>query len=119
MEDVWELQSPTANKLSLKTRAKIGVDMTLLLKTAMRFRPDRIIVGEVRDGAALALLKAMNTGHDGCMSTLHASSAKRGLIRLEQLIAEASLSPMRDVIAETINLVEGLHDGEFVTTPLE
>jgi type IV secretion system protein VirB11 len=71
----------------------------------MRLRPDRIIVGEVRGGEALTLLKAMNTGHPGSLSTIHANSARGGLIRLEQLIQEAVVSVSRQLIAEAVNLL--------------
>ena len=71
----------------------------------MRLRPDRILVGEVRGGEALDLLKSWNTGHPGGVATVHANSAAGGLIRLEQLIAEASMSPMQTLIGEAVNLV--------------
>ena len=68
----------------------------------MRARPDRIIVGEVRDGAALDLLKAWNTGHPGGICTVHANDAYSGLVRLEQLISEVSVSPMPTLIKEAM-----------------
>jgi len=71
----------------------------------MRLRPDRIVVGEVRGGEALALLKAWNTGHPGGACTVHANHARAGLQRIEQLIAEVSQTPMRPLIAEAVNLV--------------
>ena len=71
----------------------------------MRLRPDRIIVGEVRGGEALDLLKSWNTGHPGGVCTVHANSARGGLLRLEQLIAEASSSPMPVLIGEAVDLV--------------
>jgi type IV secretion system protein VirB11 len=79
--------------------------MARLLKSTMRLRPDRIIVGEVRDGAALTLLKAWNTGHPGGVTTIHADSAVSALRRLEQLTAEVSQQPMREVIGEAVDLV--------------
>ncbi len=79
--------------------------MLQALKTTLRLRPDRIIVGEVRDGVALTLLKSWNTGHAGGCCTLHANSAPAALIRLEQLISEASASPMNHLIAEAIDLI--------------
>jgi len=60
-----------------------------LLRISLRYRPDRILVGEVRGPETLALLKAWNTGHPGGVATIHANSAEEALIRLEQLIAEA------------------------------
>jgi type IV secretion system protein VirB11 len=71
----------------------------------MRLRPDRIVVGEVRDGAALTLLKAWNTGHPGGVATIHANTARSALRRLEQLTAEASQQPMHHVIAEAVDLI--------------
>ena len=79
--------------------------MARLLKSTMRLRPDRIIVGEVRDGAALTLLKAWNTGHPGGVTTIHSNTAESGLRRLEQLTAEASQQPMREVIGEAVDLI--------------
>ena len=79
--------------------------MNRLLKAAMRLRPDRIIVGEVRGGEALTLLKAWNTGHPGGVCTVHANNARAGLIRLEQLVAEASQTPMHDLIADAVDLL--------------
>ena len=81
------------------------VDMARLLKSTMRLRPDRIIVGEVRDGAALTLLKAWNTGHPGGITTIHANNAHSALRRLEQLTAEVSQQSMREVIGEAVDLV--------------
>ncbi|MBW9054607.1 P-type conjugative transfer ATPase TrbB [Rhizobium mesosinicum] len=103
LEDTSELQCAAANVLSLRTSDE--VDMAQLLKSTMRLRPDRIIVGEVRDGAALTLLKAWNTGHPGGVTTLHANSAHSALVRLEQLTAEASRQPMQAVIGEAVDLV--------------
>jgi len=107
IEDTSELQCSAENKVVL--RATAGVSMLLLLKTTMRLRPDRIIVGEVRGGEALALLKAWNTGHPGGVCTVHANThenaARAGLTRIEQLIAEASPSPMRELIAEAVDLI--------------
>ncbi|OHV78544.1 P-type conjugative transfer ATPase TrbB [Rhizobium sp. LCM 4573] len=103
IEDTGELQCSSQNVVTM--RAVDHVDMTRLLKATMRLRPDRILVGEVRDGAALALLKAWNTGHPGGAATVHANSAPAGLIRMEQLVAEATQAPMHSLIAEAINLI--------------
>ena len=86
-------------------RSNVKTSMTDLLKATLRLRPDRIHVGEVRDGAALALLKAWNTGHPGGVATIHANSAHAGLIRLEQLISEVTQSPMASLIGEAVNMV--------------
>ncbi|WP_444822918.1 ATPase, T2SS/T4P/T4SS family, partial [Vibrio parahaemolyticus] len=64
--------------------------MKQLLRVTLRYRPDRILVGEVRGGEALDLLKAWNTGHPGGVATIHANSAALGLERLEQCIEEVS-----------------------------
>jgi type IV secretion system protein VirB11 len=79
--------------------------MARLLKSTMRLRPDRIIVGEVRDGAALTLLKAWNTGHPGGLCTIHSNTAKSALQRLEQLTAEVSQQPMQAVIGDAVDLI--------------
>jgi type IV secretion system protein VirB11 len=79
--------------------------MSRLLKSTMRLRPDRIIVGEVRDGAALTLLKAWNTGHPGGLCTIHSNTAKSTLQRLEQLTAEVSQQPMQAVIGDAVDLI--------------
>jgi P-type conjugative transfer ATPase TrbB len=103
MEDTRELQCTAKNAVLM--RSVDQADMTRLLKTTMRLRPDRILVGEVRDGAALALLKAWNTGHPGGAATLHANSAAAGLIRMEQLVSEASPAPMQSLIGEAVDLI--------------
>jgi type IV secretion system protein VirB11 len=71
----------------------------------LRLRPDRILVGEVRGAEALDLLKAWNTGHPGGVATLHANDARAGLIRLENLVAEATPAPAQRTIAEAIHLI--------------
>lgn len=103
LEDTAEIQCAAENAVSLHTTDT--VDMARLLKSTMRLRPDRIIVGEVRDGAALTLLKAWNTGHPGGITTIHANSANSALRRLEQLTAEVSQQPMREVIGEAVDLI--------------
>jgi type IV secretion system protein TrbB len=104
IEDTVELQCAAPNCVQLRTSD--NVDMVGCLKVTMRLRPDRIVVGEVRDHAALALLKAWNTGHPGGLCTLHANSAAAGLLRLEQLIAEAKhLAPQPALIAEAVDLI--------------
>ena len=103
IEDTQELQCATTNKQSFV--ASGGVTMQKLLKTAMRYRPDRIIIGEVRGGEALDLLKSWNTGHPGGLATAHANNAAAALLRLEQLISEVSVTPMQALIAEAVNVV--------------
>jgi type IV secretion system protein VirB11 len=103
LEDTSEIQCAAENAVCLHTSDTI--DMARLLKSTMRLRPDRIIVGEVRDGAALTLLKAWNTGHPGGVTTIHSNTAMSALRRLEQLTAEASQQPMQEVIGEAVDLV--------------
>jgi P-type conjugative transfer ATPase TrbB len=103
LEDTVELQCAAANRVELRTNEY--VDITKLLRTTMRLRPDRIIVGEVRGAEALTLLKAWNTGHPGGISTLHANNCLAALTRLEQLIEEAHVPPQPRLIAEAVNVV--------------
>jgi hypothetical protein len=84
----------------------------------MRLRPDRIIIGEVRGGEALALLKAWNTRHPGGVTTIHSSSARSALTRLSSLVQEAGVPPQPELIAETINVIAFIArtpDGRRVT----
>ncbi|WP_426232300.1 P-type conjugative transfer ATPase TrbB [Pararhizobium sp. DWP3-4] len=103
LEDTAEIQCAAENAVLLHTSD--AVDMARLLKSTMRLRPDRIVVGEVRDGAALTLLKAWNTGHPGGVATIHSNTAISALRRLEQLTAEASQQAMHEVIGEAIDLI--------------
>ena len=102
IEDTSELQCSSSNYESLHTSAAMSIQA--LVRLTMRLRPDRIIVGEVRGGEALDLLKSWNTGHPGGVCTVHANSARGGLLRLEQLVAEASTSPMPVLIGEAVDL---------------
>ncbi|MEE9474325.1 MAG: ATPase, T2SS/T4P/T4SS family, partial [Candidatus Hydrothermarchaeaceae archaeon] len=86
------------------------VEMDDLLKNALRMRPDRIIVGEVRTKEALTLFTAMNTGHDGCMATIHANSAKEALTRLQthpMNVPDAMIPALDLIIAQTRQVEEG------------
>ncbi|NTJ11691.1 P-type conjugative transfer ATPase TrbB [Rhizobium lusitanum] len=103
LEDTAEILCIAENVVALHTSDT--VDMARLLKSTMRLRPDRIVVGEVRDGAALTLLKAWNTGHPGGVTTVHSNSAMSALRRLEQLTAEVSQQPMREVIGDAVDLI--------------
>jgi type IV secretion system protein VirB11 len=109
IEDTMELQVTMANSVLLRTSEQAS--MQRLLRATMRLRPDRIVVGEVRGGEALTLLKSWNTGHPGGIATIHANSAEGGLIRLSQLIYEAaearnlSESSIASTIKEAVNLV--------------
>jgi type IV secretion system protein VirB11 len=105
LEDTLELQYSLENVHSLRTDEKSETTMQRLVRISLRLRPDRIIVGEVRGGEALDLLKSWNTGHPGGICTLHANSAGSALIRLEQLVSEASVSPMKELIGEAVDVV--------------
>jgi type IV secretion system protein VirB11 len=104
LEDTQELQCRAPNTLSLYTRSGVRTMRDLVIDT-MRCRPDRIVVGEVRDGAALELCKAWVTGHPGGMATLHSSSVRQALTRLEQLVQEAVLHVPRPLIAEAVDMI--------------
>jgi len=79
--------------------------MADLVRSTLRLRPDRIIVGEVRGPEALDMLKAWNTGHPGGIATVHANSAMSALYRIEQLIQEAVVSVPRPLIADAIDII--------------
>jgi type IV secretion system protein TrbB len=104
IEDTRELQSPAPDTVALRTRAG-HVTMADLVRSTLRLRPDRIIVGEVRGGEALDMLKAWNTGHPGGIATVHANSAVSALLRIEQLIQEAVVTVPRRLIADAVDLV--------------
>jgi type IV secretion system protein TrbB len=104
IEDTRELQCAAQDVIALKTRAG-RVTMTDLVRSTLRLRPDRIIVGEIRGGEALDLLKAWNTGHPGGIATIHANGAEAALYRLEALVQEAVPVVPRKLIAEGIDLI--------------
>ncbi|MCM8731974.1 P-type conjugative transfer ATPase TrbB [Hephaestia sp. GCM10023244] len=104
IEDTRELQCAAADTVALRTRPGV-VGMADLVRSTLRLRPDRIVIGEVRGAEALEMLKAWNTGHPGGIATLHANSAHAALYRLEQLVAEGVLTVPRRLIAEAIDLV--------------
>lgn len=103
LEDTRELQCASADKIALRTSPT--VDLQRLVRSTMRLRPDRIIVGEVRGGEALDLLKAWNTGHPGGIATVHANGAASALSRMEQLIGERTNSVPYQLIADAIDLI--------------
>ena len=106
LEDTAELQIASANAVQLLTkRADPPVTMRELVQMTLRLRPDRIVVGEVRDGAALEVLKAWNTGHPGGLLTLHANSAADALARLEDLCMEAVAAPPKRLISASVDLI--------------
>jgi type IV secretion system protein VirB11 len=104
IEDTRELQCPLPDTVALRTRPGVTT-MTDLVRSTLRLRPDRIIVGEVRGPEALDMLKAWNTGHPGGIATVHANSAHAALTRLEQLVQEAVITVPRRLIAEAIDLI--------------
>lgn len=104
LEDTRELQCAAPDCVMLRTKPGV-ITLTDLVRSTMRLRPDRIIVGEVRGPEALDLLKAWNTGHPGGLATVHANSAHAALYRLEQLIQEAVTTVPRRLIAEAVELV--------------
>jgi len=104
IEDTRELQCAAPNLVALRTKDGAAT-LTDLVRSALRLRPDRIPIGEVRGGEALDLIKAWGTGHPGGVGTLHAGSAIGALHRLEQLAQEAVVTVPRALIAETIDLV--------------
>jgi type IV secretion system protein VirB11 len=104
LEDTRELQCAAEDVVALRTQPG-SVSLSDLVRSTLRLRPDRIVVGEVRGPEALDLLKAWNTGHPGGIATLHANSAQAALSRLEQLTMEVCESPPRALIAEAIDLI--------------
>ena len=105
LEDTVELQCNMENILAMRTDSQSNMTMQRLVKVSLRSRPDRIIVGEVRSGEALDLLKSWNTGHPGGICTIHANSAASALTRMEQLVSEVSRTPMKELIGEAIDVV--------------
>jgi type IV secretion system protein VirB11 len=103
IEDTPELQCNVRNSVALLAVGR--VTMLDCLRACMRLKPTRIVVGEVRGGEALSMLKAWNTGHPGGAASVHANDARGALIRVESLVAEATEAPQQQLIAEAVNLV--------------
>lgn len=104
LEDTRELNCAAADCVKLRTKPGV-VSLSDLVRSTMRLRPDRIVVGEVRGAEALDMLKAWNTGHPGGLTTVHANSARGALYRLEQLVQEAVVTVPRRLIAEAIDIL--------------
>ncbi len=104
IEDTRELQCAAPNLVSLRTKDGVAT-LSDLVRSALRLRPDRIPIGEVRGAEALDLLKAWGTGHPGGIGTIHAGTALGTLRRLEQLIQESVVTVPRALIAETIDVI--------------
>lgn len=137
IEDTGEIQCSAVNSVQFYT--SLNTTMTDLLKTTLRGRPDRILVGEVRGQEALDLLDAWNTGHEGGIATLHANNAKLGLNRLKSMITRNPSAPkdIEPLIGEAVHVVvhiakvkienkqvrkvqdilevNGYHDGQYIT----
>lgn len=112
IEDAAELRFQQDHVVRFETRApnvegKGEITMRTLVRNALRMRPDRIIIGEIRGDEVLDLLQAMNTGHDGSMSTLHANSPPEALTRVESMAALAGFAPGSGVVKR--QLVDAVH----------
>lgn len=112
IEDTMELKMSVPNKVRLLSNTETRVTTQQLVALSLRFRPDRILVGEVRSGEAYDLLQALNTGHDGGMASLHANNARSALSRLEGMAmlgippgSRWELNDMRKLIAECFQYV--------------
>ena len=104
IEDTRELQCAAPNLVALRTKDGTA-SLSDLVRSSLRLRPDRIIVGEVRGAEALDMLKAWNTGHPGGLATVHANSARGALYRIEQLVQESVVTVPRRLIAEAIDIL--------------
>ena len=102
IEDTRELIVDLPNHVSFEANASLAVTVRDLVRQTLRFRPDRIVVGEVRGGEAFDLIQAMNTGHDGCLGTLHANSAFDALGRMEQMVMQCGVDWSSEAIARQI-----------------
>ena len=128
IEDTAELQIERPNLVRFEARREQAglpaVTIRELLRATLRHRPDRIIVGEVRGGEAFDLLQALNTGHSGTLSTIHANSAEQALARFSSCVVQSGIElpyqAVRYQIADAINLVLhlGRHDGSRVVKEL-
>jgi type IV secretion system protein VirB11 len=104
LEDTRELVCAAKDCVQLRTKDGVAA-LKDLVRSTMRLRPDRIVVGEVRGGEALDLLKSWNTGHPGGIATVHANGAEGALTRLEQLAQEIVVTVPRSLIADAVDLV--------------
>jgi type IV secretion system protein VirB11 len=103
IEDTYELRCTAPNVVHLHTSDTVSTQQ--LVQDALRLRPDRIIVGEVRGAEAWDLLKSWNTGHPGGVTTVHADTAPQAMDRLEALIEEAGIRPNPRILANTVHLI--------------
>ncbi|MGI9641740.1 MAG: CpaF family protein, partial [Acidimicrobiia bacterium] len=118
VEDAAELRLNQAHVLSLESRpanleGKGEVTIRDLVKNTLRMRPDRIVVGEIRDGSALDMLQAMNTGHDGSLTTLHSNSPRDTLARIETMVLMAGMDlpvrAIREQVSSAVDVIVHLH----------
>ena len=114
IEDTAELQMQQSHVVRLETRpanleGRGEISMRSLVKNSLRMRPDRIVLGEVRGGEVIDMLQAMNTGHDGSLTTVHANTPRDALARLENLVGMGGVTlpvkPLRQQIASAINVI--------------
>lgn len=103
LEDTVELQCPAPDHLALRTTSELS--LAALVKATLRASPTRIIIGEVRDQAALDFLDAAATGHPGGVCTVHASDAQGALLRLDRLAQRANVPPQASLIADAVGLI--------------
>lgn len=103
IEDSPELEPQTDNCVRFVTSETLNIDAKALIKQCLRYRPDRIVVGEVRGAEALDMLDACNTGHDGSMTSIHANSPILALQRLETLVLRSGVPWPHDAIRQTIS----------------
>ena len=114
LEDTAELRLRSPHVLRLETRPSdaeglAAIDMAALVRTALRLRPDRLVVGEIRGDEAIDLVQAMNTGHDGSLATLHANSAVDALARLASLVIRAAPGwPLADVERQVVRSIDAV-----------
>ncbi|MCO5168580.1 MAG: Flp pilus assembly complex ATPase component TadA [Planctomycetes bacterium] len=130
VEDVSELRLPQDHVVTLETRpanleGQGAIHIRDLVKNCLRMRPDRIVVGECRGGEALDMLQAMNTGHDGSLTTIHSNSPRDCIARLETLVLMAGMDlpsrAIREQIASAVHLIiqqSRLHDGSRKVTAI-
>ena len=131
LEDTAELQLQQDHVVRLETRppnieGKGEVTMRALVKNALRMRPDRIVLGEVRSTEVIDMLQAMNTGHEGSLTTIHANSSRDALARLENLMGMAGITmpgkAMRQLIASSLHFIvqiTRLEDGKRKVTSIQ
>ncbi len=131
IEDTAELQLQQDHVIRLETRlpnieGKGEITMRALVKNALRMRPDRIVLGEVRSAEVIDMLQAMNTGHDGSLTTIHANSPRHALSRLENLVGMGGISlpskALRELISSSIQFIvqiSRLNDGSRKITSIQ